>query len=352
VIAPGKIEAFEHAKIIQIFESGKIAAIHVEPGQLVKTGDVLVELDRTEALADQQSAQDELFASLAEQRRRRFAIESLSPIQSVLASATAEDPAPSLEAIIATAKTKIAWEPELPETIRLRELSVLDADINQLASQLQNLDKAQAGKIATRQRLHMSIDFQNELINTLNKRVGVRESSLAREVGTKIGLYDAQEELQKSQSVLASDQGELIETDAALRELTSEKVKDVSQFVADSENKLAAAAKKGDEARQALNKAEARLRRTSLTAPVDGVVQKLAATTIGQVFTTGQRLMVISPSISHLQGIPTPSTALSARRVRGSLRADPRQRGMWMCPQIRSWTQMAGGGPTSGGRRR
>ena len=49
--------------------------------------------------------------------------------------------------------------------------------------------------------------------------------------------------------------------------------------------------------------------------------------------------------------IPPPSTALSSGRLRGSLGAEPRQRGMWMCPQMRSWTQMASGGPTSGGRR-
>jgi hypothetical protein len=50
-------------------------------------------------------------------------------------------------------------------------------------------------------------------------------------------------------------------------------------------------------------------------------------------------------------GIPTPSTALSARRIRESLRADLRQRRMWMCPQMQSWTQTAGGEPTGGGRR-
>ena len=58
------------------------------------------------------------------------------------------------------------------------------------------------------------------------------------------------------EAALASDQGQLIETDAALKEVQSEKAKTVSQFIADNENKLADASRKADEARQALAKAD------------------------------------------------------------------------------------------------
>ena len=102
-------------------------------------------------------------------------------------------------------------------------------------------------------------------------------------------------------STLASDQGELIETDAAMKELYSEKTKTMSQFVADNENKLADAARKADEASQTLAKAAARLSRTKLYAPIDGVVQQMAVTTVGQVVTTGQQLIVVTPSEGALQ---------------------------------------------------
>jgi hemolysin D len=92
----------------------------------------------------------------------------------------------------------------------------------------------------------------------------------------------------------------LIETDAALRAVHSEKAKTISQFIADNENKLAEAARKADEARQGLAKAEARLARTRLYAPTDGVVQQMAVTTVGQVVTTGQQL-VVTPIGGKLQ---------------------------------------------------
>jgi hemolysin D len=156
-------------------------------------------------------------------------------------------------------------------------------------------------KLATRKRLNMSIAFQQTLMETLVQRVSTRQEAINLNVGTKINLYDAKEELERSQSQLASDQGQLIETDAALKELQSETAKTISQFIADNENKLAEASRKADEARQVLAKAEARLARTKLYAPIDGVVQQTAVTTVGQVVTTGQQLVVITPDKAKLQ---------------------------------------------------
>ena len=198
--------------------------------------------------------------------------------------------------------TRVAWDEDaLPEPFRLREEAVLRADLVQLSDALKALDKQMAQKLATRKRLHMSIAFQRTLMEMLNQRVSTRQQAVDLKVDTKINLYDAKEELQKSQSQLASDEGQLIETDAALKEVQSEKAKTVSQFIADNENKLAEASRKADEARQALAKAAARLARTKLYAPIDGVVQQTAVTTVGQVVTTGQQLAVITPIRGELQ---------------------------------------------------
>lgn len=116
-----------------------------------------------------------------------------------------------------------------------------------------------------------------------------------------MNLFDAQEALQKSQSQRASDQGQIIETDAALDEIGSEKVRSVAQFTADNENKLADASRKADESTQQLAEASARLAHAKLVAPLDGAVQQVAVTTIGQVVTTGQQLMTIAPINGTLQ---------------------------------------------------
>jgi hemolysin D len=321
-VAPGKIETAGYSKVIEPLDPGKVAAILVEVGQSVKAGDLIFEIDPAEAKADALAAGDTLNASRAEIARRRFAIEAersaedaetradggavnAAAAKAAVAAGGAEGqrmaaPGP-IEALAGRPELSIAWDKGLPESFRLREEAVLRADLDQLFDALKALDMQVAQKLATRKRLDMSIAFQQTLMDTLKQRVATRQEAIDKQVGTKINLYDAKEELEKSQSQLASDEGQLIETDAALRQIQSEKAKAVSQFIADNENKLAEASRKSDEAREALAKAGARLARTRLTAPIDGVVQQTAVTTIGQVVTTGQQLAVITPNGGKLQ---------------------------------------------------
>ncbi len=281
-VAQGKIETNGHAKVIQPLEPGKVSEILVENGSRIKAGAVLVVFDPAEAAADEKAASDALNGSQAEIARRKVAIAS--------AKLTKLDSIPNIE-----------WVAGTPEYLQQRELAVLHADLAQLSDSLQNISKQMAQKDATRERLNLSIGFQEKLISTLRERVGVREASIKLDVGTKINLFDAREALEKSQSSLASDQGQLIETKAALEELDSQKRKVLSQFIADNQGKLAEAARKADETTQQLNKARAKLARTKLASPIDGTVQQLAVTTVGQVVTTGQQLMTVTPADGPLQ---------------------------------------------------
>ncbi len=321
-VAQGKIETAGHSKVIEPLDPGKVAAIHVDAGQSVRTGDLLLEFDPSEAKADVHAAQDALDASLAEVDRRRYAIAEVrraqtddahaneGQSQAAAASANADPDANAnsktlglsqVEELAGRPDLNVAWDDSLTEPFRLRQEAVLRADLTQLSDALKALDRQMAQKLATRKRLEMSIAFEHTLMDTLNQRVATRQEAIDKQVGTKINLYDAKEELEKAQSQLASDEGQLIETDAALRELMSERTKTVSQFIADNENKLVDAARKADEARQALAKAAARLQRAKLYAPIDGVVQQTAVTTVGQVVTTGQQLAVITPNGGRLQ---------------------------------------------------
>ena len=302
-VAPGKIETVSPAKVIQPFDSGKVAAIDVANGQRVKAGQVLMELDPAEALADSDAARDSHFESLAELARRNYAIAVAKALdaQEANASAAKDFERVAIEAAIRNAEAAIDFAADIPANIRLRQRAVAAADLRALVDQLAALDKQIAQKQATSQRLDMGIAFENQLMETLNDRVATRQEAIKLKVGTKINLYDAKEELQKSQSQLASDQGQLIETQAALNELRSEKFKSISQFIADNENKAVEAARKAEDAKQSLAKANAKLERTRLVAPIDGVAQQLTVTTIGQVVTTGQQLLVIAPSEGPLQ---------------------------------------------------
>ena len=200
-VAPGKIETAGYSKVIEPLDPGKVAAIHVEAGQPVKTGDLLFELDPAEADADAQSEADALNASLAEIARRRYAIAAVRAAQEE-ESRMSGDPeaASSVEQLAGRRDMNIAWDESLPEPFRLREEAVLRADLAQLSDALKALDKQMAQKTATRKRLDMSIAYQHTLLDTLNQRVKTRQQAIDLNVGTKINLYDAKEELESEAS--------------------------------------------------------------------------------------------------------------------------------------------------------
>ena len=127
--APGKIETAGYAKVIEPLDPGKIAAIHVEKGQTVKAGDLLLELDPAEADADAASAQNALNASLAEIARRRYAIDAVraaktdAQIAQDSPDARSKDdarrrPTGSVESLAGQAELKVAWDGAVPEPFR------------------------------------------------------------------------------------------------------------------------------------------------------------------------------------------------------------------------------------------
>lgn len=343
-VAQGKIESAQSTKIIQPLEPGKVAAIRVENGTVVKAGEVVVELDPSEARADLRTSTDRLTSGQAEIARRRFMIETVKtaqarilppemprgegfvlrsslppepetqPAATVVAAMRAQPMGPTVlgtdaapeakeapEPRLFTEKQAIPFDPALPEDMRRREEAVMTAELARLADAVAAIDMQMSQKIATRHRLEMAIANDRRLIDTVFNRVGTRQQAIELKVGTKINLYDAQEALDRAQASLAADQGQLIETDATLAQLHAEKLKVLSQAIADDENKLAEAARRVDEARQLVAKAEVHLARTHLVSPIDGVVQKMAVTTIGQVVTTGQQLLVVTPNQGTLQ---------------------------------------------------
>lgn len=280
----GKIEASGRSKLIQPLEPGKIAAIEVTDGAQVKAGDLLVKLEDAEAKADAEAARESLDAARAEAQRRRAAVEAAE----VMGRGEKPSAVPMFDA-------------DMPDRLRRRELAVFDADIALLADSLTNNARQVDQRDATLKKLDSSIEQQNIAIANAKDRVGVRESSIRLNVGTKINLFDAREALQRAETQIASDRGQIIETRAAIDELASQRAKLISQFIADNETKLAEAQRKAQDYAQQAAKADAKLARTRLLAPIDGVVLQMGVTTIGQVVTTGQQLMTIAPVDGALQ---------------------------------------------------
>ena len=68
-VAPGRIVVSERTKTLQPLEAGVVKRVLVKEGEAVQAGQVLVELDATNASADGASVQEQLNAAISEQAR-------------------------------------------------------------------------------------------------------------------------------------------------------------------------------------------------------------------------------------------------------------------------------------------
>lgn len=195
----------------------------------------------------------------------------------------------------------ILWRDEIPEGIRQREERILAKDLDELTANITHLEKQRAEKEAAVKQLEGSIAAESRLIETLTDRVELRQTLIDRNVGTKTGLIDAVQALREGETQLAGFVGRRDQALAEFASINSERTAKIEEFLADNTRKLAEANRLADEKQADRDKAQVKLEYTILHAPVDGVVQSLAVTSIGQVVTTGQELMRIVPATTPLE---------------------------------------------------
>jgi hemolysin D len=279
--AQGKIAPTGQTKVIQPLEAGKVAAIHVENGQHVKSGAVLIEMEPDDAKAEETGASSALTSWRAEALRRRAEIDTAS------------------HGDIRT--TTIDWPADIAASFRQREEKVLTGDLSQLQAAIGGLDAQIQQKTIERDHLDATILAENKLIETLGDRVKMRQILFDKGLGAKTLLLDSQEALQTQQTTLQSQTGQRAQADANLSVLAQERQKTLAAFVADAGQKLSDVQRQIDDFQQRLVKAQLKSGRLALTSPIDGVVMGLSVTTIGQVIGGGEDVMRIVPDGAALQ---------------------------------------------------
>lgn len=280
--ARGKLVPSGHTKVIQPLDAGKVSVIAVKPNQVVNAGEVVMLLDASEVRAQIAADTEGMIARRAEAFRRQAALSAVV--------GTAVSPPP-----------EISWPDEIPQGICQREDRVLAGDLGELAASVTHLDKQRFEKEATVKELDGSIVAQTRLIETLRERVALRQALIDKNVGTKTSMLDAVQALREGETQLAGYIGKRDEALAAVPSIDAERAAKVEAFVADNTRKMAEANRLADEKQADRAKAQVKLDHMTLRTPVDGVVQALTVTSIGQVVTTGQELMHIVPANTPLE---------------------------------------------------
>ena len=270
--APGKILPSGRTKVIQPFETGVVRAIHVQDGQKVAAGDVLIELDPTLSNADREHLQSDLMAARLDVARLTAAI---APGNDPLAAFVPPADAPA--ALVATAR-------ELLE----------NQDAEQRAK-LAALDRQRAEKAAERDSYTATTAKLAATIPILQQRVDIRKYLSDKEYGSKLTYLETLSDLVGQQQELPVEKSHEREAQAALQAIDETRAQTISEYRRTRFAELAAAEQKAAGLTQDVIKANERARLQVLTAPVDGVVQQLAVHTVGGVVTPAQPLLEVVP---------------------------------------------------------
>jgi membrane fusion protein, hemolysin D len=276
--APGKIVPSGRTKVIQPFETGVVRSIRVQDGQLVKAGDVLIELDPTVNAAERDHLHDDL---LAEQL-------NIARLQAALGSGDnpAADFTPPADAN--------------PALINAQRQLLLN-QVTEFRAKIAALARQQAQKEAEQGTIAATIHKLQTTIPVIQQRVDIRKTLMDKELGSKLSYYEILQQLVEQQEDLGVHRSHLREAEAAVAAIRETRGQAEAEYRRALSDELAKAEQKANGLTQDLIKAEQKTRLQLLTAPVDGVVQQLAIHTIGGVVTPAQALLVVVPSDSRME---------------------------------------------------
>jgi len=276
--ATGKIVPSGRTKVIQPFETGVVRSIRVQDGQIVRAGDVLIELDPTVNAAERDHLHNDLLAERLNIARLRAALAGGDDRVAEFTPPGDADPI-----LISTQRQLL---------------------LNQVAehrAKIAALTRQQAQKEAERATIAATIHKLEELIPVVQRRVDIRKTLMERELSSKLGYFEILQQLVEQQEELGVQKSHLQEAEAAVAAIRETRGQAIAEYSRTISDELAKSEQKASGLAQELIKAEQKTRLQQLSAPVDGMVQQLAIHTVGGVVTPAQPLLVIVPSDSRLE---------------------------------------------------
>lgn len=275
-VATGKIIPSGNTKTIASSETALVKAIHVDDGQQVKAGDVLIELDPTAAAADVGKLQADLLAARIDYARAKSMLKAIKENSRNPQLTDSEIPGATPDQLAGAQNWLLGQYQEYRSQLDLAdaEIAQRSADVQASRAQVTNLQKSLP--IATR----LAQDYQHLLSQQYVPRHAYLEKEQAR--------LDLQRELNVQRSNVLQSSAALKEAKGRLEGTIAKTRKDMLDLLQQSEQKI-------DGLTQELSKAQYLSDIKSLRAPVDGTVQQLEVHTVGGVVTPGKPIMSVVP---------------------------------------------------------
>lgn len=271
-VAPGRIIPSGHSKIVQPLEIGTVTAIHVIDGQAVKTGEVLIELDRSSAQADV----DRLRAEQDAVKREILRYQQL-------------------------ADWLVAGSPPIEQQLRAVDDNLLRRQWLEFSDRIDVLRRERDRQHAERQSAQHQVAKLEAVLPIVSRKARDQKGLADKQLLSEQQYLETEQERREIFHDLRAQKGRVDELGAAEQALDARIAYTRSEFHRQVLEGLDEARRRQSVTRQDLIKAETRIRAQTITAPVDGVVQQLAIHSVGAIVTPAQQLMVIVPAGGALE---------------------------------------------------
>jgi hemolysin D len=274
VTAQGRVVPSGRSKVVQPLEAGIVRAVHVRDGQRVRSAELLVELDPTSTGADKDRLRRELWE--------------------------AETDVARLAAMLAGQPGFVAGD-GAPLDVVANQRAMLSSRLAEQHAKTASLDADVARREADRDATAANLDKLRNTLPWVRKKHAMREKLAEAGHIAETGLIETRLEVIVIEKELAVGVNRLKEAAAGLASARQQRIQAVAEFRARSSSELVDATRRRDAVEQELIKARQRGEWQMLRAPIDGIVQQLAVTTVGGVVTPAQQLMVVVPENTPLE---------------------------------------------------
>lgn len=270
VTARGKLVTAQPNIVLQPLETAQISQLNVQPGQVVKKGQVLAVLDPTFITADLTQAQDRL---------------------------------KSLNAEVGRMEQELAGRPtgggknedeRLQAQLHTERLASYQARLLQLDA---NIDRIQAS-MATNQHEAKSLA---ERVASLREIEAMNEKLTQQQFQSNMRLLESRQQRQEVERDLVAARSRSTELNKQLAEARAERDAFQREWRQKTTEALVAARRERDNVAEQVKKAERRSSLIELTAPVDAVVQEVAARSKGSIIREAEPLVTLVPVGEALQ---------------------------------------------------
>jgi hemolysin D len=272
-VTKGKLIPDERVKVIQPAITGVVRRILVQDGQRVSAGQLLMELDLTQAAADTDKAHSaKIEAALGAERSRTLLSAQSSGHLPVMADVAGATPLQQEQAQHFAEGLYREYQDKLNSA---------QAELLKREAELETTQQEIAKLLATAPLARQQADQYKTLA--------------ADKYVAQTDYLDKEQAALEKEHELIAQQSHAHELMQGLSEQRADIASTTSQFRSTQLDTLDKASQQLDQSRNDETKADSRQKLMSLTAPVAGTVQQLAVHTLGGVATAAQSLMEIVP---------------------------------------------------------